>query len=533
MSEPNPMSRRGEEPPGHRSEVPPKIPPEGSAAGDTPPLGPDTGPAVPGSDSAAAASAETEPDLGFTLDASPSIGEQARSLMHQVARRLAAEGPAGWQRLDAVFAATVVASTGTAFYTDENQQLVARTTPSPEVMTLVGDHRRLSAGFGDGPWWRLLLTLTSEGRIEVDYDFGAEPFPEDQLFVPGAYRADLEAYPREKLPVWLAAHIRHAGRQLRPPEVAARAGAERDFGTGPVTDVTGLPPLPLMTARWAVLSAAFVAARSQWGPRLMPAMRWFEGAKRSGCSLYTLPGGRAVLSGGRWDAPELDAAYNRGESLPELYRGAPFWVADPVLNHRANRGLLTFCYWWDDGRWHRGDSPDPGDCAEALPGLWTTDTVARIVTGLLGEHPTERQRAGVGTLIAAAEAGAVTRGTLVEVFGTDGPFDLENAYYQLLLGGVTAPEPIAATDAVDRVARYLTDSGTDTAAYRVDNLRADRISAGWMVYVPVDPGEIAIGRAIFYVADDGVLERSSSSVAPSQYLPDFERRFRERNHALI
>ena len=524
------MSRSDEERPASEGASPPAGASE--APGDRPLPGPATAPdtEAPGPGSTAPAD---EPDLGFTLGASPDVGEQARALMHRVARKLVADGPAGWQRLDAVFAATVVASTGTVLYTDENQQLVARTTPSPEVMTLVGDHRRLSAGFGDGPWWRLLLTLTSEGRIEVDYDFGAEPFPEDQLFAPGAYRADLEAHPREKLPVWLAAHIRHAGRQLRPPEVAARAGAERDFGTGTASEVTGLPPLPVMTARWAVLSAAFVAARSQWGPRLMPAMRWFEGAKRSGCSLYTLPGGRAVLSGGRWDAPELDAAYNGGESLPALYRRAPFWVADPVINHRANRGLLTFCYWWDDGRWYRGDSPDPGDCAEALPGLWTADTVARIVTGLLGEQPTERQRAGVGTLIAAAEAGEVTRGALVEVFDTEGPFDLENAYYQLLLGGVTAPEPMAATDAVDRVARYLTDSGADTAAYRVDDLRADRISAGWMVYVPVDPGEIAIGRAIFYVADDGVLEHSSSSVAPSQYLPDFERRFRERNHALM
>jgi hypothetical protein len=42
-----------------------------------------------------------------------------------------------------------------------------------------------------------------------------------------------------------------------------------------------------------------------------------------------------------------------------------------------------------------------------------------------------------------------------------------------------------------------------------------------MVFVPTEPGEISIGRAIFYIADDGVLEQSSSSVAPSVY-----RRFR-------
>ena len=532
------MSRPGDEPLDGRSERSQPASPTEATAGDTPSRPsravPDTGPAVPGSDSAAEPSAENEPDLGFTPDVSPSIGEQARSLMHQVARKLAAEGPAGWQRLDAVFAATVVASTGTALYTGEDQRLVARTTPSPEVMTLVRDHRRLSSGFGDGPWLRLLFALTSEGRIEVDYDFGAEPFPDDQLFAPEAYRADLEAYPRENLPVWLAAHIRHAGRQLRPPEVAAaRAGVARADGNGAAVADSSLPSLPLMAARWAVLSAAFVAARSQWGPRLMPAMRWFEGATRSGCSLYTLPGGRAVLSGGKWDGPELDAAYNRGDPLPDLYRGAPYWVADPVLNHRANRGLLTFCYWWENGRWHRGDSPEPGDFAEAIPGLQTAADVARIVTGLLGEQTTERQVAAVDSLIAAAEAGVVTRGMLVEAFGGDGTFDIDNAYYQLLMGAVAAPDPISAADAVARVTGHLTESDADTSAYPPDALRADRVTAGWMVYAPVEPGEIAVGRAIFYVADDGALERSSSSVAPSQYLPEFERRFRERIRAVV
>ncbi|MEU1985384.1 hypothetical protein [Nocardia sp. NPDC019395] len=522
------MSRPGDEPLDRRSEDPQQSQPAGSSEAtpdDAPPSAAPENPPEPDEDA---------PDVSFTPDASSNITEQARSLMHQVARKLVAEGPPGWQRVDVAFAATVVASTGTAFYTDENQQLVARTTPSQEIMTLVRDHRRLSSGFGDGPWWRLLFTLTGEGRIEVDYDFGAEPFPEDQLFGPEAYRADLDAYPREKLPIWLAAHIRHAGRQLRPPEVAAaRARADREAGISPVTDDHALPPLPLMVARWAVLSAAFVAVRSQWGPRLMPAMRWFEGATRSGCSLYELPGGRAVLSGGKWDAPELDAVYNRGESLPELYRGAPYWVADPVLNHRASRGLLTFCYWWDNGRWYSGDSADPDDFAEAIPGLRTADSVARIVTGLLGEQPTERQREAVGTLIAAAETGTATRDMLVEIFGEDGTFDIDNAFYQLLMGAVLSPEPIAAADAVARVARYLNESGADTASYDVEALRADRVSVGWMVYVPVEPGEIAIGRAIFYVADDGALERSSSSVAPSQYLPEFERRFRDRNRVSV
>ncbi|MBO0878847.1 MAG: hypothetical protein J2P17_00320 [Mycobacterium sp.] len=40
--------------------------------------------------------------------------------------------------------------------------------------------------------------------------------------------------------------------------------------------------------------------------------------------------------------------------------------------------------------------------------------------------------------------------------------------------------------------------------------------------------EIAIGRTIFYVADDGVLEQSSSSVPPSQHVERFEVRYLAR-----
>ncbi|MFI6310004.1 hypothetical protein ACIBEK_07755 [Nocardia fusca] len=112
-------------------------------------------------------------------------------------------------------------------------------------------------------------------------------------------------------------------------------------------------------------------------------------------------------------------------------------------------------------------------------------------------------------------------------------FDIDSAFHQLVLGGVTAPAPLPERRAIDLVGRYLTESGEDTSGYPVDDLRADRVDGGWMVFAPVAPGEIAIGRAIFYVADDGVLERSSSSVAPSQYLPEFRHRFRNRNRSLL
>ncbi|MEU4312610.1 hypothetical protein [Nocardia sp. NPDC024068] len=480
-------------------------------------------------------SSEDDPDVGFTLsppDQELDIAERARALMHQVARELGAVAPEGWQRVDAVFASTVAADVGFALYSDAEQRAV-RWNPTPQVLAMVREHRQLSARLGDGPWWRLLLSLTSEGQIEVDYDYGDEPFPEDQLFAPEIYRADLEAFPRSTLPVWLAAYVRHGDRQQRPPAVAAaRSRAERAAGIAAST-VEGLPSLPVTAARWAVLSAAFVAAGSEWGPRLTPAVRWFEGAGRSGCTLYSLPGGRAVLSGGVWNAPELDAAYNREAALPELFRGAPEWVAGPVLNHRIGTGQLTFCYWWDGARWYRGESPPISEIVTAVPGIWDRETVVRIVGGLVDPDPDDEQRAAVEALVSAAETGAVTRAALAAAFPAAGDSELDTAAHQLVMGGVTAPEPLPAQAAVDRVAGYLTAGGEDLSGYPVEQLRAERVSAGWMVYVPVEPGEIAVGRAIFYLADDGVLERSSSSVAPSRYIPEFERRFRTRNRAMV
>ncbi|MEU2103152.1 hypothetical protein [Nocardia sp. NPDC019255] len=490
-----------------------------------------TGSAAHGAEAAAQQPAQ-EPDVGFTLsEAAPveDVAERAKTLMHQVARELAAGGPAGWQRVDAVFALTVAAEIALAVYSDD-QERTARVTPDPEVVALVREHRQLAAGLEDGPWWRLLFTLTSDGRMEVDYDYGDEPFPDDQLFPPEVYLADLAAFPRDSLPVWLGAYLGHGDRQARPPRVAAaQARADREAGVRAVASEDELPPFPLMAARWAVLAAAFVAAESPWGPRLLPSVSWFEGAKRSGCSLYALPGGRAVLSGGVWNAPELAAAYNDGVRLPDLYAGAPEWVAGQVLNHRCTSGLLTFCYWWENGRWYRGESPAPARFAEAMPGVWSPETVVDIVGGLLGDDANER-RAAVGALVSAAETGGVTRDALAGVFD-DGRFDVDGAFFQLTMAGVTmtAPEPMSRADALARVERFLRDSGADLANYPLDDLRADRISVGWMVYLPVEPGEIAIGRAIYYVADDGVLERSSSSVAPSVYQAEFERRFRDRH----
>lgn len=446
---------------------------------------------------------------------------------HPLIRALVAEVPTGWQRIDAAFALTVTERTAIVVCSDGRRTLTAH--PSETVLDLARDHRMQVTPSG-GPWWRMLVTLTGSGGIEVEYDYGEVPFPESQLFAPEAYRTDIETFPRERVPVWLGAYIGHDDRQRRDArQAAAQARTDRDNRVWAVLAENEFPPFPVLWARWATISAAFVAVGSEWGPRILPWTAVFEGSARSGSTLSILPNGRAVLSGGVWNAPELDAVYNDGAPMPGFFAGAPDWVTDEVLNPRAAAGLLSFCYWWESGRWHRGESPSAEHCATALPGIWTAETVREIVTGLVGETGVSADPDAAATLIAAAETGTVTRTVLAGVF--TGEHDIDGAFHQYSLAGLvsTRPEPIPAGQAIAHVRDYITGRGLDSTGYPLAHLTAERFSVGWMVYVPVPAGEMAIGRAVFYVADDGTLEHSSSSVPPATAIAQHERAFADRH----
>ncbi|MGK8521351.1 hypothetical protein ACRS6B_07235 [Nocardia asteroides] len=448
---------------------------------------------------------------------------------HPLARALAAHAPTGWTRVDAVFAVTVMGEIGQLVYTVRDE--VVPVNPPEPVLALVREHRSFAAGSGAEPWWRLLIAMTGTGEIEVAYDYGDEPFPDGQLFVPEAYRADLEAYPRGKLPVWLAAYIRHGDRQRRTPQqAAAQARKDRAEQVWAVLAENEFPPFPQMWSRWTTIAAAFVAAKSEWGPRMLPWVGVFEGTARGGSTLHALPAGRAVLSGGVWNAPTLDAVYNAGAPMPELYGGAPDWVADPVLNPRAASGLLSFCYWWEAGRWYRGQSPPAQECAPAVPGVWTRETAIQIVAGVLSGRSDEDPSAAIGALLSAAEAGRVTRAEVAAVFGDDGRFDIDGALYQFSVAGLlsTMPEPMPAEQAISRVRDYITGRQLDTTGYPLSRLTADRFRFGWKVHVPAAPNEQS-RRAVFYIADDGEFAHSSSSVDADQFIAAFEQRFLDRH----
>ena len=467
--------------------------------------------------------------------ATDSLDDEMTRSAQRIAAEISAAGPSGWQSMTAVFALTVVEESIEIVFTEGDRS--TRLDPSESVLASVRRLRELSARLESGPWWRLLMWSSDAGTPEVGYDYGDEPFSDDQLFAPQAYLADLAEYPRDRLPVWLAAYVGHGDRQTRSPRSAVIAVRDdHAAGVRPVPLTDQLPDLPVLWARWAVLSAAFVAVGSQLGPRILPSVGWFESSRRAGSTLYVLPGGRAVLSGGIWNPPELDAVYNGDEPMPSFYAGAPDWVADAVLNPRAAAGLLSFCYWWEQGQWWRGESAPVEQCASAVPGVWTAGTVVEIVTGLLPDQPDSRVRGMAEVLVSAAQAGVVTRTAVTDIFGDPERFDIDAAQYQFSIAGVTARQvqrAISGPDAADRVRTYILDQGLDTTGYPLAELTAERVEVGWMVYVPVPRGEIAIGRAIFYVADDGVVEHSTSSIAPSAYVTGFEQRYRRRQGALV
>ncbi|WP_157762203.1 hypothetical protein [Nocardia yamanashiensis] len=380
------------------------------------------------------ASAES-PDIGFTLGLGETIAATPKARldndpMSVITAELTALLAPGWERLDVAIAMTVTDEAAQMVLSSGQQAALAR--PSTALLAALREHRQLSARSADGPWWRFLAAVTEGDGVQVEYDFGAEPFPGEHLFPAHAYRADLETYPRRRLPVWLAAYIGNEGVQVRTPADAfARSLTEADAGIHAVRDSGVLPALPVLWARWAVVSAAFVAMNSPWGPRVTTALGWFEGSGHSGCSLHRLPAGRAVLSGGIWNAPELDAFYNDQAPLPELYRGAPDWVAAPVLNPRADSGLLSFCYWWDSDEWRRGESPAAEALRAALPGIWSTADTVDVIAQLIGNA----DRAALETLVLAAEGGYVSRAHLLNALGRNVP-DIGGGYYQLMLAGV-------------------------------------------------------------------------------------------------
>lgn len=475
-------------------------------------------------------------DVGHALIPEPAADPAILALADRQTQRLAecliGEAPSDCRRITAVFALTLRSEASRVLHSTDRASTNA--VPGPDALRLVRELRRTTARLPRGPWWRMTIDLCVDGSInDVDVDYGDEPFPDEHLFAPEDYRADLEAFDwsAEKLPTWLSAFVSHGGRQMRSPRKAAVPGDTHGARSAQGVSPKELPGLTETWARWAVLSAAFVAAGSEWGPRMKPSQARFEGSKRGGSTLWMLAGGRAVLSGGIWDPPSLADAYRGDAPHPELFAGAPHWVADPLLDERGKAGLMSFCYWWESGRWLRGESLKAEEIATAIPGVWTSATVAGIVSKLPQRVTPDTETAAL-RLVQAAEGGFAERGMLAEVFGDGEDADLDGAYHQLVMAGVvhrTDLPQLPRHQAIAIVRRYMLAHDLDSPDYRAADLVADRVERGWQVYAPVTDGQIRIGRGLFYVADDEVLEiTDTQSSRPHQYAEEFARRYRGR-----
>jgi hypothetical protein len=356
------------------------------------------------------------------------IAEQASRLIEPIVVQLAQLGPAGWEEFSAEFAFTVTAQVAQLrFFSADRTGLV----PVPQsIADLIREQREVAARMSAGPWWRLLLRVTNDGETAIDYDYGDQPFPDDQLLAPEHYRSDLEAYPRERIPVWLAGYVVGPEGQARPPR---QASVDAASGRSAVT-TDELPPLRDLWARWAVLSAVYAGVDSQWGPRIYPGYAWYESDQRSGSSLFVLPGDRAVLSGGKWNSELLDAAYNDGQPLPDLYAGAPAWVNDSVLNTRNRNGLLSFCYWWGGGQWFRSAIDTSNEIDAPLPAIRRQADTIREMVSQVGPGREDECEA----LLAAAVNGTATFADVEAIFGDKPEADVDTASNQLSLAGLLA-----------------------------------------------------------------------------------------------
>ncbi|MGW0299217.1 hypothetical protein ACWDYK_21250 [Streptomyces anthocyanicus] len=169
---------------------------------------------------------ESEPEgsagiSSFTVDApsEEAIAARASRLVGPIAQQLATLGPPGWERFTAVFSFTVSGEAARLRFWSGKRSTEARVPEQTAV--LVRRQRHLAARMPAGPWWRLLISVSHSGgtgaRMTTDYDYGDQPFPEEDLLGPEHYRNDLSAYPRILTPAWLSAY---ASQALEPGPVS-------------------------------------------------------------------------------------------------------------------------------------------------------------------------------------------------------------------------------------------------------------------------------------------------------------------------
>ncbi|GCB46209.1 hypothetical protein [Streptomyces sp. NL15-2K] len=176
----------------------------------------------------------------FTVD-DPSeevIAARASRLVGPIAQQLALLGPRGWDRFTAIFSFTVSGEVAQLRFWAGKRSTEARV--PEQIAVLVRRQRHLAARMPAGPWWRLVLTVSDSAgmgaRMTTDYDYGDQPFPDEDLLGPEHYRNDLAAYPRAHTPAWLSAYAAEAGEPGPASRTAPHAAGASTPPSGPPQD---------------------------------------------------------------------------------------------------------------------------------------------------------------------------------------------------------------------------------------------------------------------------------------------------------
>ncbi|MFW0786289.1 hypothetical protein AAFP35_17435 [Gordonia sp. CPCC 206044] len=381
---------------------------------------------------------EPQPDIPFSLGMDVGAPNLSRATPtgddavfgERLVAALAKDAPPGWHSMAATFSLTVGHQTALVIFATAEDEY--QTTPSQEAFGLVREQRDLSASTGRGPWWRLAVSVQQAGAPVIEVDHAEQPFGANFLFPPDAYRADFAAYPDRDVPLWLAAHAFHEGRQHRTPEHAVQQSHSRRSDVAPDDQ---WPSLDVMWARWSALAAVFASMTPGFGPGMAPGIAVFEAATHSGSTLVRLPGDRAVLSGGVFDSHELKSTYIDGAELPDLYAGAPIWVGDATLNVRLETGMLSFCWWYERGHWHRGQSPDAVASAGAVPAVASTDDTANAIVRAISADQSANLVAVAEAFVGAVETGTVTSTLVESLLPRSHGYDVDAALVSLSVAG--------------------------------------------------------------------------------------------------
>ncbi|MCP9954610.1 antitoxin YezG family protein [Actinomadura madurae] len=130
--------------------------------------------------------------------------------MNGAVRALRAAAPAGWERLDFEFRATV--GIDSASFEVEDAGGGRRTAlPPGQAVGRMDELRRVMYRADKGAWFTARLQVERSGHFSAEFDYDGEPEFTPPL-APSAYALDLDRFPRadEHIPDWLRAKLGEA-----------------------------------------------------------------------------------------------------------------------------------------------------------------------------------------------------------------------------------------------------------------------------------------------------------------------------------